>query len=65
MKRYAVYGVDTITALKDYVTFEEALDFARKGLRKWAKTIKDTETHKTIYKVWKNNNGEIIEKDYR
>lgn len=65
MKRYAVYGVDTITALKEYDHFEEALGFARKGLRKWSKTIKDTETHKTLYKIWKNNNGEVTEKDYR
>ncbi|MBR4152081.1 MAG: hypothetical protein IKT98_03910 [Selenomonadaceae bacterium] len=65
MKKYAVYGVDTVTALKECDTFEDALAFAKKGLRKWGKTIKDTELRKTVYKVHKNNNGEVIEKDYR
>lgn len=65
MKRFAVYGVDTVTALKEYDTFEEAHAFAIKGLRKWSKTVKNTETHKVIFKAWKDATGKIVEKDYR
>lgn len=62
MKQYAVYGVDTVNALKDFYTLEDAIAFSKKGLRKWAKTVKDTKLHKTIYRVSKDNNGEIKEK---
>lgn len=65
MKRYAVYGVDTVNSLQQFDDFDDALRFARKGLRKWQKTIKDTASHRTIYRVWKNNNNEIVEKDLR
>ena len=64
MKRYAVYGVDSITALKEYDSLEEAKVFAKKGLRKWSKTVKDRETKKMVYTAWKNNRGEIVEKEW-
>ena len=64
MKRYAVYGVDTVTPIKTFDAFNDALEAAKKNLRKWGKTIKDTETHKTVCRVHKNKNGEIIVKQY-
>ena len=62
MKRFTVYGVDLTKVLKDFDTFEDARDFARKGLRKWGKMVKDTTTREWIYKAFKNNNDVVCER---
>ena len=65
MKKYAVYGVDTITPQKEFDNLEEAKCFARKNLRKWGRYIKDTETKQYVYRVHKNSGGIIVEKNYQ
>lgn len=64
MKRYCVYGSDTIKALKSFDSLDDAKEFCRKGLRKWSKSVTDSQTGRYLYKAWKNNDGKIIEKNY-
>lgn len=61
MKQFAVYGADLTNALNSFDSLNDAIESAKKGLRKWSKTVKDTKAHKTVYRVHKNNNGEIVE----
>lgn len=65
MKKFAVYGADTIVALKEFDTITEAMQFAKKNLRKHGKTIRSTVYHKNLYKVFKNKFGEIKVIDLR
>ena len=66
MKRIAVYGADLTKAIAEFDTVNEAMVYAKKGLRNngQARTIRSTEYHKNLYKVRKYN-GEIKIVDLR
>lgn len=66
MKKFAVYGADLTTPLKEFDTINEAMIFAKKNLRKWSKKIRSTEYHKDLYRVVKDSKtGKITIIDLR
>ncbi|MBE6820504.1 MAG: hypothetical protein E7516_05590 [Ruminococcaceae bacterium] len=61
-----VYGADLTKAIKEFDTVNEAMEYAKKGLRNngHSRRIKDTELKCWLYSVRKFN-GKIIVTDLR
>lgn len=66
MKRIEVYGADLTKSIAEFDTVNEAMVYAKKGLRNngQARTIRITEYHKNLYTVRKIN-GELMILDIR
>lgn len=54
---FKVYGSDLTKAIAEFDTVNEAMEFAKKGLRNngHGRSIKDTEFKMWLYKVYKRN----------
>lgn len=60
MKAFAVYGIDTTKAIAEFDTINEAIEYARKGLRNngFGRTIKSRK-YKEVYYTAHKYNGKV------
>ncbi len=56
MKAFAVYGRDLTKAIAEFDTINEAIEYARKGLREYTRrTVKSRKYKEVYYSVYKIN----------
>lgn len=60
MKAFAVYGTDTTKALAEFDNVNEAIEYARKGLRNngFGRTIKSRK-YKSVYYTARKRDGKV------